>query len=105
MELPDDEKERFAEKMHVHYAQILKDHDFVQCLHNLSLFMHVKRHVRVLVLGDDFMVEMPTHEEKWVERVLFFQKDGKRPEIGERDISWRSVRNWKNFCCWQVRNF
>ena len=63
-----------------HYAQILKGHSFVQGLSNLALFVRVERDVRLLVHGDDFMVEMPTHEEKWFEGVLFSKYDGKCTE-------------------------
>ena len=47
-----------------HDAQILKEGGFVQGLSNPSLFVHVERDVALLVHGGDFMVEMPTHEEK-----------------------------------------
>ena len=33
--------------------------------------------MRLLVHGDDFVVEMPTHEEKWFESVLMSKCDGK----------------------------
>ena len=59
-----------------HSAQIPKEQGFVQCLSNPTLFVHEERDVRPLVHGDDFMVEVPTHEEKWFERVLFSQNDG-----------------------------
>ena len=39
--------------------------------------MQVERDVRLLVHGDDFMVEMSTHEEKWFVGVLFEKYDGK----------------------------
>ena len=39
--------------------------------------VHVEQDVRLLVHGDDFMVEMPTHEEKWFESVSFSKYDGK----------------------------
>ena len=63
-----------------HYAQILKEHGFVQGLSNPSLFVHVERDIRLLVHGDDFMVEMPTHEEKWFGSVSFSKYDGKCTE-------------------------
>ena len=63
-----------------HHAQILKKHSFVQGLSNPALFVHFERDVRLLVHGDDFMVEMPTHEEKWFDGVLFLKYDGKRTE-------------------------
>ena len=47
--------------------------------------MHVERDVRLLVHGDDFMVEMPTHEEKWLESVLFSKYDGKSTEKFQSD--------------------
>ena len=47
-----------------HYGQILTKHEFVQSLSSPSLFVHAKHDVRLLVHGDDFMVEMPTHEDK-----------------------------------------
>ena len=59
-----------------HYAHILKEHEFVKGLSNPSLFLHVERDIRLLVHGDDFMVEMPIHEEKWFESVLFSKYDG-----------------------------
>ena len=46
-------------------------------LSNPSLFVHVERDIRLLVDGDDFMVEMPTREEKWFEEVSFSKYDGK----------------------------
>ena len=58
-----------------HHAQILKGHGFVQGVSSPSLFVHVERTVRRLVLGDDFMVEV-THEEKWSESVLLSNYDG-----------------------------
>ena len=57
-----------------HYAQILKEHGFVPGLSNPSLFVHVERDIRLLVHGDDFMVEKPTHEEKWFDSVLFSKR-------------------------------
>ena len=103
VELPDDEKERLARengpdleydgllrkcmygivdasaRRQAHHAQILKEHGFVQGLSNPSLFVRVKRDTRLLVHGDEFlMVEMPTHEEKLFESVLFLKYDGKR---------------------------
>ena len=105
VELPDDEKERLAREnghdlehvglqrkcMHdtvdasgqwqAHYSLILKKNtSFVQRLRNPSLFVCVERDVRLLVHGEDFMVEMPTHEEKWLEGVLFSKNDGKCTE-------------------------
>ena len=59
-----------------HDALILKEHEFVHCLGNPILFEQVKRDVRLLVHGDDFMVELPTHEEQWFESVLFSLYDG-----------------------------
>ena len=86
MELPDEEKERRPDLEHVgllrkrmdgtvdasargqaHYAQILKEHSFVQGLSNPELFRS-RRY---------FMVEMPADEEKWFGRVLFSEYDGK----------------------------
>ena len=63
-----------------HSAQIPKDQGFVQGLSNPTLSVHEERDVRPLVDGDDFMVEVPTHEEKWFESVLFSQNDGKCTE-------------------------
>ena len=60
-----------------HHVQILKEHGFVQLFSNPELFVHVERDVRLFVHGDDFMVEMPTHEEKWLESVLFSKYEGK----------------------------
>ena len=40
--------------------------------------MHGERDGRLLVRGDDFMVEMPIHEEIWFENVLFSKYGGKR---------------------------
>ena len=87
MELLDEEKERFAREYghdlessacwQAHFVQILKEHGFVQGLSNHALFVHVERDVRLLVHGDDVMVEMPTDEEKWFECVLFSKYDGK----------------------------
>ena len=65
-------------RWHKHYAQILKEHGFVQGLSSPALFVQVGRDVRLLVHGDDLMVEMPTHEEKWFESVLFSKYDGTR---------------------------
>ena len=42
-----------------HYAQMLKNHGFVQGLSNPALCVQVERDVRLVVHGDDFMVEMP----------------------------------------------
>ena len=50
-----------------------KEHEFVQGLCSPSRFVHVKRHVQLLVHGDGLMVEMPTHEEKWFASVLFLK--------------------------------
>ena len=44
-----------------HHAQILKRHGFVPGLSNP---VQVERDVRLLVHGDDFMVQMPTRDEK-----------------------------------------
>ena len=60
-----------------HYAQILKEHSFVQGHSNPSLFVHVERYLRLLVHDDDFVVEIPAHEEKWFDMVLFSKYDGK----------------------------
>ena len=60
-----------------HNAQILNEHGFVQGLSNPALYVQVERDVRLLVHRDDFLVEMPTHEEKWFEGVLFSKYDGK----------------------------
>ena len=62
-----------------HYAQILEDHEFVQGLSLPSVFVHVGQHV------DDFMVEMPTHQEKWLASVLFLKCDGKCAEKFQSD--------------------
>ena len=74
-----------AEKLHVwhsvdvsvrwqeHHAHILKERELVQGLSNPALFVHEERDVRLLVHGDDFMVEMPTHEETWFESDLFLR--------------------------------
>ena len=51
-----------------HHAQILKEHSFVHGTSNLELFVHVERDLRLLVHGDNFMVEMPTRKEKWFSR-------------------------------------
>ena len=40
----------------------------------------MERDVRLLVRGDDFTVEMPIHEEKWFEGVLYSNYDGKCAE-------------------------
>ena len=101
VELPDEEKERLPRESGLdleyvgllrkcmygavdasarrqgHHAQILKKHSFVQGLSNSSSFVCVEGDVRVVVHGDDVMVEMPTHEEKWFEIVLFSKYDGK----------------------------
>ena len=58
-----------------HHAQILKEHGF-----SPLIFVHVERDVRLLVHGDHFTVEMPTHEEKLFESVLFSKYDGKCTE-------------------------
>ena len=60
-----------------HHAQIFEEHEFVQGLSSPSLCVHAKRDVRLLVHGDDSMVEMPTHEENWFESVLFSKYDGR----------------------------
>ena len=94
VQLPDEEKERVAHeeaqtldsvglesarvaldagaRWQAHDAQFLKEHEFDSGLCSPSLFVHAKRDVRLLVGGDDFMAEMPTHEERWFESVLFF---------------------------------
>ena len=92
MELPDEEKERkgthastrwLAEKVHVWYSGCEcslasasradpEGLSFVQGLSNPFC-------ARV-VHGDDFMVEMPTHEEKRFGSVLFSKYDGKCTE-------------------------
>ena len=94
VKLPDEEKERVAHeeaqtlefvglesarmavdasaRWQAHDAQFLKEHEFDSGLSSPSLFVHAKRDVRLLVGGDDFMAEMPTHEERWFESVLFF---------------------------------
>lgn len=96
IELPEEERERHVDKDYVgllkksmygtvdasarwqaHYAELLKKHGFAQGLSNPSLFAHSVRDVRLLVHGDDFMVEMPSTEEKWFEEVLFSQYEGK----------------------------
>ena len=101
VQLPDEEKERLAHesgldleyvgllrkcmygavdastRRQLHYAQILKKHSFVQGLSNSFSFVHMEGDVRVVVHGDDVMVEMPTHEEKWFEIVLLSKYDGK----------------------------
>ena len=59
-----------------HYAQILNEHEFVPGLSTPSLSAHVERDIRLLVRGGDFTVEMPTHEEKRFESVLFSKYDG-----------------------------
>ena len=66
-----------------HHAQILKGHSFVQGLSNPALLVHVERDFRLLVHGDDFMVEMLTHEEKWFEG--FSKYDGKRTGMFHSD--------------------
>ena len=47
-----------------HYAQILRRTRNGPMPSRPSLFVHVKRDVRLLVRGDSFMVEMATHEKK-----------------------------------------
>ena len=54
-----------------------KRNEFVQGLSSPSLCVHAKRDMRLLIHGDDFMVEMPTHEEKLFESVLFSKYDGR----------------------------
>ena len=49
---------------------MLKEHGFVQGLSNPSLSVHVERDIRLYVHGDDYMADMPTHEEKWFASVL-----------------------------------
>ena len=66
-----------------HHAQILKEHSFVQGLSNPALLVHVERDIRLLVHGDDFMVEMLSHEEKWFEG--FSKYDGKRTGMFHSD--------------------
>ena len=63
-----------------HYAQSLEEHSFAQSLCNPALFVHVEPDMRLLVHGDDFMVEMPALEEKWFEGVWFSKYDGKCTE-------------------------
>ena len=46
----------------------------------LLLFVHVERDVRLLLHGDDFLAEIPTHDKKWFEGVLFSKYDGKCTE-------------------------
>ena len=36
-------------------------------------FVHVERDIKLLVHGDDFMVEMLTHEEQWYARGITIQ--------------------------------
>ena len=79
VELLDEEKERLARENgpDLEYVGLLRRcmygtmdasahwqghqaHGFVQGLGNPSLFVHVERDVRLLVHGDDFMVEMST---------------------------------------------
>ena len=50
---------------------------FFQELSNPSLSVHGERDARLFVQGDDFMVEMPTHQQKWFKSVLFSKDDGK----------------------------
>ena len=57
---------------------MLKEHCFVQGLSNPSLSVHVERDIRLYVHGDDYMADMPTHEEKWFARVLCSKYDGMR---------------------------
>ena len=54
-----------------HHAQILKGTVSSKASAILH-FVHVERDVRLLVHGDDFMVQIPTHEEKQFESVLFW---------------------------------
>ena len=99
VEFPDEEKERLAREnghdlenvgllrrcmygtedvsalWRGHHAQILKEHGFVQGVSNPPVLVHAERDIRLLVHGDDVMVEMPTHEERWFESVLFSKCD------------------------------
>ena len=50
---------------------------FFQELSNPSLSVHNERDARLFVQGDDFIVEMPTHQEKWFKSVLFSKYDRK----------------------------
>ena len=105
MKLPDEEKERSAReevqtlefvgvesarmaldagaRWQAHDAQFLKEHEFDSGLGSPSLFVHTKRNVRPLVDGDDFMAEMPTHEETWFQSAFF-------------DVRWKV--HWKVLC-------
>ena len=71
----------------MHDVHILEEDEFVQGLSNPSLFVHVKRDIRLLVHGDDIMVKRPTHEENWFDSVLFLKHEWKYTEKFHSDSS------------------
>ena len=73
-------------------AWILEEHGLVRSLSNPSLLAHVERDIRLLAHGDEFMVEMLTHEEKWFESVLVLEIRWK--VHGEVPIRM-ATRRWK----------
>ena len=85
-----------------HHAQILKEHSFVQGISNSSLFVHVERYVRLLVHCDDFMVEVPTHEQKVFESVLFSQHDGRCTAKVHSDWNAAMEASFLNRVIWWV---
>ena len=88
----------------VRYAQILKEHGLVHGINNPSLFVYVERDIRLLAHGDDFMAEVPTHEEKWFESVLFSKHDGTRARkfLSDGNIATESVGShiWHGWIRW-----
>ena len=53
-----------------HYATLLKQQGFSQGRSNPALLVHVERDIRLLVHGDDFLVEMPSGQAEWFESIL-----------------------------------
>ena len=70
------------------HEQILKDHEFVQCLRNPFWFVHVRRDVRLLDHGDDFMVEMTG---KCTGKVLSDRNTAKEASFLNLVIRWDST--------------
>ena len=99
MELLDEERERLARENgpDLEYVGLLKrysaDPEGAQLRPRLQQSWHCvcmwNETLDLLVHGDDFMVEMPTHEEKWFEGVSFSKCDGKCTEKFHSDGTHR----------------
>jgi hypothetical protein len=73
-----------------HYAKVLTDNGFAQGRSNPALFVHPGRDIRLLVHGDDFLVEMPADQAAFFESLLAKQYEFKRTGVFESDA--RSVQ-------------